>query len=163
MWKVMGQHLFLNIIPNNFMMARTGWKVWCDRDMSLRNNQLMFETLGENTHHFRGIYRMYLKYIKKTGRCKQVSWLDLESLGSWPTMSKTFQGTVLFQTKSNKFDCKREPSTSSATFHQERLYLFVSIRETIPLSGHLLWCGLAICDIVLCFALGVPNHFCSCQ
>ena len=33
-WKVVCQHLFLNMIPNNFM-ARTGWKVWCDWGMNL--------------------------------------------------------------------------------------------------------------------------------
>ena len=32
--KVMGQHLFLNIIPNNFTAA-TKWRCWCDRDMKL--------------------------------------------------------------------------------------------------------------------------------
>ena len=32
----MGQHLFLNIIPNNFT-ARTGRKVWCDRGISLKD------------------------------------------------------------------------------------------------------------------------------
>ena len=32
----MGQHLFLNIIPSNFTVG-TGWKVWCDRAMSLKN------------------------------------------------------------------------------------------------------------------------------
>ena len=31
-WKVVGQHLFLNIIPNNFT-AGTRRKVWCDQDM----------------------------------------------------------------------------------------------------------------------------------
>ena len=30
--KVVGHHLFMNIIPNNFM-ARTEQKVWCDRGM----------------------------------------------------------------------------------------------------------------------------------
>ena len=32
MWKVVGQHLFLNIVPNNFT-ARTEREVWCDRGM----------------------------------------------------------------------------------------------------------------------------------
>ena len=32
-WKVVGQHLSLNIIPIKFM-AWTGWKVWCDRGTS---------------------------------------------------------------------------------------------------------------------------------
>ena len=31
--KVVGQHLFLNVIPNNFT-ARTEWNIWCDRGMS---------------------------------------------------------------------------------------------------------------------------------
>ena len=34
-WKVVGQHLFLSIISNNFT-AGTGRKVWCDRGMSGR-------------------------------------------------------------------------------------------------------------------------------
>ena len=29
-WKMVGQHLFLNIIPKNFT-AGIGWKLWCDR------------------------------------------------------------------------------------------------------------------------------------
>ena len=33
--KVVGHHLFLNIIPNNFT-AWTEWKVWCDRDINNR-------------------------------------------------------------------------------------------------------------------------------
>ena len=38
-WKVVGQHLFLNIVPNNYT-ARTGRKVWCDRGMSLSTTAL---------------------------------------------------------------------------------------------------------------------------
>ena len=30
---MVGEHLLMNIIPNNFSVE-TGWKVWCDRDMS---------------------------------------------------------------------------------------------------------------------------------
>ena len=33
-WKMMGQHLFLNIIPNNFKVG-TGQKLWCDQGMSM--------------------------------------------------------------------------------------------------------------------------------
>ena len=54
-WKVVGQHLFLNIIPTNFM-ARTKQKSWCDWGMSLRNNRLR-----NITNHFRGIYRIHTK------------------------------------------------------------------------------------------------------
>ena len=38
-WKVVGQHLFLNIIPSNFT-AETGRKVWCDQGMSRGSLQL---------------------------------------------------------------------------------------------------------------------------
>ena len=31
-WRVVGRHLSLNVIPNNFM-ARARWKVWCDRNL----------------------------------------------------------------------------------------------------------------------------------
>lgn len=34
LWKMVGQYLILNIVPNNFMVG-TGWKVWCDQPMSL--------------------------------------------------------------------------------------------------------------------------------
>ena len=44
-WKVMGQHLILNIIHNNFT-AKIEWKVWCDRGMSLTNYRLKFKTSG---------------------------------------------------------------------------------------------------------------------
>ena len=35
MWKVVGQHLFLNIIPSSFT-AKTRRKVWCGRSMTRR-------------------------------------------------------------------------------------------------------------------------------
>ena len=38
-WKVVGQHLVLNIIPNNFT-ARTRRKFWCDRGISLSLSQI---------------------------------------------------------------------------------------------------------------------------
>jgi hypothetical protein len=40
-WKVMDHHLFLNIIPNNFM-TQTGHKVRCDRTMNVQIVQLTF-------------------------------------------------------------------------------------------------------------------------
>ena len=40
--KVVGQHLFLNIIPSNFTVG-SGRKVWCDRGMSLKNYGLKFK------------------------------------------------------------------------------------------------------------------------
>ena len=42
-WKMVGQHLFMHVVPVN-VTAGTGRKVWCDRGMGLRNNQLKFTT-----------------------------------------------------------------------------------------------------------------------
>ena len=36
-WKVLGEHLFLNIIPGNFMVE-TGRRFWYDRGMSLHQS-----------------------------------------------------------------------------------------------------------------------------
>ena len=45
------------------------------------------------TDHFRGIYRrIYLKWIKHNWKMSTCNRLDLESLGSWPTMPKNFPG-----------------------------------------------------------------------
>ena len=38
-------------------------------------------------------YRIYLKWIKQCWTMSTCTWLDLESLGSWPTMPKNFVGT----------------------------------------------------------------------
>ena len=45
------------------------------------------------THHFRGIYGIYVEgMIKKSKRSQHVSWLDLETLGPWPIMPKNLPG-----------------------------------------------------------------------
>ena len=44
------------------------------------------------TDHFRGIYRICLKWIKQNHKMSTCNQLDLESLGSWPTMPKNFLG-----------------------------------------------------------------------
>ena len=36
--------------------------------------------------HFRGIYKIYLKWIKQNRKMSTCNRLDLESLGSWPTI-----------------------------------------------------------------------------
>ena len=43
------------------------------------------------TDHFRGIYRIYIKWIKQN-RKMLTCRLDLESVGSWPTLPKNFMG-----------------------------------------------------------------------
>ena len=71
--KAVGHQLFLKVIPSNFT-ARTKWKVWCDLGMSLRNNQLKFETSGELPII---LYESILEYTSseqiKTGRCQHVT------------------------------------------------------------------------------------------
>jgi hypothetical protein len=39
-WTVVDKHLFLNIIPINFL-AEIGRKVWCDRDMSKTSSNMI--------------------------------------------------------------------------------------------------------------------------
>ena len=46
------------------------------------------------TNHFREIYKIYLKWTKQNRKTSTRNRLDLETLGSWPTMPKNFPGTV---------------------------------------------------------------------
>ena len=53
------------------------------------------------TDHFRGTYRIYLKWTKQNRKMSTCNRLDLESLGSWPTIYahfKNFLGTGLSHT-----------------------------------------------------------------
>jgi hypothetical protein len=61
--------------------------------LCLRNNRLKFDTSG-GLPIIWGIYtRIYLKWRKKNKKMSTCNRLDLESLGSWPTMPKNFPGT----------------------------------------------------------------------
>ena len=42
---------------------------------------------------FRGIYRIYLKWLKQIRKMSTCNRLDLQLLGSWLTMPKNFPGT----------------------------------------------------------------------
>jgi hypothetical protein len=75
LWKVVGQDLFFNIIPNNFTIG-TDRRVWCDRGMSLRNNWLKLETSGEVPILLEVSIKIYLKWIKQNRRCQHVTgWI----------------------------------------------------------------------------------------
>ena len=56
MWKVVGQHLILNIIPNNFTVGIRREVCCCEWGMSWRNNRLKFKTSNKTTERFYGIY-----------------------------------------------------------------------------------------------------------
>ena len=48
--------------------------------LSLRNNQLKFKRSGKLPIIFRGIYRLYLKLVKKTRKVTTCNWLDTRVL-----------------------------------------------------------------------------------
>ena len=60
-----------------------------------RDNRLKLKTSGNFTDLFTGIYRIYLKWIKPNRNMSTCNRLDLELLGSWPTMPKNLPGTGL--------------------------------------------------------------------
>ena len=65
-WKMVGQHLFLNIIPNNFT-GGTGPKVWCDRDMSVGDldSHFLWSSTFSNPRYFvpSQAYSSFLDYF----------------------------------------------------------------------------------------------------
>ena len=64
--------------------------------LSLRNNwPVEVRDFQRITDHFRGIYKIYLNWMKqnrKMSTCKPISFW---TLGSWPTMPKNFPSTTL--------------------------------------------------------------------
>jgi hypothetical protein len=68
-------------------LRRTGGWLQMNR-LSLRYNRFEVRNFMRSTDRFRGIYGVYLKWIKPNGKMPTCNRFDLESLGSWPTMSK---------------------------------------------------------------------------
>ena len=60
----------------------------------LRNNRLKVQDFRRITDRFRGIYRIYIKWMKRNQKMSTCNRLDLESLGSWLTMPKNFPGNA---------------------------------------------------------------------
>jgi hypothetical protein len=70
--------------PNNRYSHRwSGW-VWEISSWSSRPQK--------KTHHFRGIYRIYLKFMKENSKIAICNWLDLGILGFWSILSKNVSG-----------------------------------------------------------------------
>ena len=61
--------------------------------LSLRNKSVEAGDFRRVTDHLRGIYRVHLKWVKQNWKMSTCNRLDLESLRSWPTMSKNLLGT----------------------------------------------------------------------
>ena len=51
-----------------------------------------FQDFSKITDLFEGIYGINIQLINETERSQQSNWLDLETLGSWPTMAKNLPG-----------------------------------------------------------------------
>ena len=63
--------------------------------LSLRNNQLKLETSGELLIILEECIEHTSNERKQNQKMSTRNRLDLESLGSWPTMPKNFPGTGL--------------------------------------------------------------------
>ena len=74
-------------------MSGNNWRLVADEPVEFEKEPVDVQDFTKFNDHSRGICRMYLKWWSKTVRCKHVNWLDLESLGSWPTLPKNFLGT----------------------------------------------------------------------
>ena len=78
------------------MQSPKDWSPGLEGGVALleKNQQLITNELAKIwdfmiiTNHFRGIYRVYLTWIKPDRKMSTSDRLDLESLGSWLTMSK---------------------------------------------------------------------------
>ena len=76
-WKVVGQHLFLNIIPSNFT-AGTGRKVWCDWGM-----RAWCLDYGEEVHQFRSLGEWSIMFGYKMGFFTSQSWNYGQDFYGW--------------------------------------------------------------------------------
>ena len=66
------------------------WKNW----ELVANEPVDIQDFMEFVDHFRGIYRIYLKWITQIRMMSTCNQSDLESLGSWPNMPKNLQSTL---------------------------------------------------------------------
>jgi hypothetical protein len=62
----------LSYVPMN----GENWLLVTKEPVEFKNNQLKFKTLGKEIHHFRGLYGIYIKLIKKNRRTPTCDWLD---------------------------------------------------------------------------------------
>ena len=82
-WPTRGEWTYVREEP----VVGCRWTGWVRLKMPDWSSRLQF------TEHFKGIYRIYLKWIKQNRRVWTCSRLGLELLWSWPTMPKNFPST----------------------------------------------------------------------
>ena len=72
-------------------------------DEPIEFEKLVFEVGDFNsiTNHFKGICKIYLKWIKKNLKMSTCNRLNLESVGSWPTLPKNLPGTGIINWQHN--------------------------------------------------------------
>ena len=93
-------HVIVKLIAHMFAYTlnqgsgRTGGKLQMNW-LSLRNNQLKFETSGELPIILEESIEYTSNEWKQNRKMSTCHRLDLESLGSWPTMPKNFPGIAL--------------------------------------------------------------------
>ena len=68
--------MYRSILQNN---EKGDWPLVTDNQLSLRNNWLKVKTLEELLVIFRGIYRIYLKFMKKNQKMSTCNQLNLEN------------------------------------------------------------------------------------
>ena len=130
------------------------WRFSCSFDgcraLSGENWQLVIDEPVEVqdfkriTDRFRGIYKIYLKWIKLNWKMSTCNRLDLESLGSWPTMPKNFPGTVVEGRALNKFELRMvmkfdQECRLISVKHKCFWYLFLEPHPTIYYSNTSVW------------------------
>jgi hypothetical protein len=56
--------------------------------VEFENESVEVQDCRKITDYYRGLYRVYPKLIKENRRMSTCNWLDLQTLGSQPIMSK---------------------------------------------------------------------------
>ena len=72
-----------NICPPYFLWW---WSMSGKNRRLVADEPVEVQDFSKFTDHFGGIYRIYLKWIKQKWKMSTCNRLDLESLGSWPTL-----------------------------------------------------------------------------
>ena len=153
MWKVMGQHLFVDIISNNFT-AKSGHIVWCDQGMRpyiviMIKSPLRIQRKGPCLMSFSGILYQIPNVSKSNGLHVVIFWFFFVSLryaplivlnqstnfpNSWtstgsyittPMLYLVSQNSfVLLNTKRRVIDTKCEPNDLSFLAKKNSHYRF---------------------------------------
>ena len=69
-------------------MNGENWLLVTDKPAEFEKQAVEVQDFRRITHHFTGIYRIYLKSIRKNPKVTAWNRLDLGTLGFWPIMPK---------------------------------------------------------------------------